>query len=436
MILGAANHGKDLQERVAQEYAKPEFHSKYNLDIGIPGAQGGDWGRERMVVAQEYYSNKDYDKNLGLTWTLNVRALETQSKFAETLFPTITVDTNDVGITVRTKVTTVSRGIMQALLSKDVVEDHRRPLHNALTDHTVLQDEAINIVPYVMETGENQEYFVSEELVPNETVRLGRVPPYPTNYLSFANDTLNLFQLSAHPGIVQEGYDETDEIAPGCALGSLLISVRKPTEEAKAGKFIKLHVRDMQFATFQRPAEGDGRELVLQFRRTAFSLNAKTTDWTGAAIPALQALGQNSYTLRYVITITMSLFTSGQFGGKVDISGHKLEIEGLYDATGNKVDTKSGTGKVILDGLKLELMGWRFDGTRTNENRRTQGLLLDPIWEQENYKLQYGSPILTKSPVGVEYDDTERLDDLISAVNIRNEQLAITQTLSYTEAVR
>ncbi|MCU6405856.1 hypothetical protein KW817_23100, partial [Enterobacter quasiroggenkampii] len=45
-------------------------------------------------------------------------------------------------------------------------------------------------------------------------------------------------------------------------------------------------------------------------------------------------------------------------------------------------------------------------------------------------------PILTKSPVGVEYDDTERLDDLISAVNIRNEQLAITQTLSYTEAVR
>ncbi|ELW5301099.1 hypothetical protein SH780_000095 [Shigella flexneri] len=438
MILGAAGHGMDLQEKVAQEYAKPEFHSRFNLDVAIPGSQAGngDWGKERMVVAQEYYTNKDYDKNLGLTWTLNVRALETQSRFAETLFPTITVDTNDVGITVRTKVTTVSRGVMHALLTKDVVEDHRRNLHEALTDHTVLQDEAINIVPYVMETGENAEYFVSEDLVPNESVRLGRVPPYPTNYLSFAKDTLNLFQLSAHPGIVQEGYDETDEIAPGCALGSLLISVRKPTEEAKAGKFIKLHVRDMQFATFQRPAEGDGRELVLQFRRTAFSLNAKTTDWTGAAIPALQALGQNSYTLRYVITINMSLFTTGQFGGKVDIAGHKLEIEGLYDATGNKVDTKSGTGKVILDGLKLELMGWRFDGTRTNENRRTQGLLLDPIWEQENYKLQYGSPILTKSPVGVEYDDTERLDDLISAVNIRNEQLAITQTLSYTEAVR
>ncbi|MUY37147.1 hypothetical protein GLN57_26110, partial [Shigella flexneri 2a] len=141
---GAAGHGMDLQEKVAQEYAKPEFHSRFNLDVAIPGSQAGngDWGKERMVVAQDYYTNKDYDKNLGLTWTLNVRALETQSRFAETLFPTITVDTNDVGITVRTKVTTVSRGVMNALLSKDVVEDHRRPLHNALTDHTVLQDEA------------------------------------------------------------------------------------------------------------------------------------------------------------------------------------------------------------------------------------------------------------------------------------------------------
>ncbi|MIP73582.1 hypothetical protein ZQ72_26710, partial [Salmonella enterica subsp. enterica] len=159
-------------------------------------------------------------------------------------------------------------------------------------------------------------------------------------------------------------------------------------------------------------------------------------DWKGAEIPALAALAQNDYTIRYSMNISMSLFTNGQFSGRVDVTAPSLEIEGLYDATGTAVDIESGTGKVIIDNLKLELLGWRFDGTRTNENRRTQGLLLDPIWEQENYKLQYGSPIMTKSPVGVEYDDTERLDDLVSAVNIRNEMLAITQTLSYTEAVK
>ncbi|ANZ48104.1 major head protein [Erwinia phage vB_EamM_Asesino] len=435
MILGAAGHGMDLVQAVAQESANPKY-DKF-MPIAIPGAAtlAADYGKDPLV-AREYYTNKDYDRNLGLTWTLNVRALETQSKFAETLFPTITVETNDVGITVRTKVTTVTRGILNALLTKDVVEDHRQPLHNALSNHKVLQDDAIRIVPYVMETGDNAEYFISSDVVPNETVQLGRVPPYPTNYLTFEKDRLNLFQLAAHPGIVQEGYDETDEIAPGASLGSLLISVRKPSEDVKDGALIKLNVRDMQFATFQRPPEGDGRELTLQFRRTAFSLNAKSLDWKGDDIPALAALAQNQYTLKYSMNISMSLFTNGQYSGRVDVTGKNLIVEGLFDATGNAVDTKSGTGKVIMDGLKLELLGWRFDGTRTNENRRTQGLLLDPIWEQENYKLQYGSPIMTKSPVGVEYDDTERLDDLVSAVNIRNEMLAITQTLSYTEAVK
>ncbi|AWN08919.1 major capsid protein [Salmonella phage SPAsTU] len=435
MILGAAGHEEEFMSRVATESNNPKYDSFMPIAISGAATLAADYGKTPLV-ATEYYTNKDLDKNLGLTWTLNVRALETQSKFAETLFPTITVDTNDVGITVRTKVTTVTRGILNALLTKDVVTDNRQPLHNALSNHKVLQDDAIRIVPYVMETGENSKYFIGEDIIENEMVQLGRVPSYPTNYLTFAEERLNLFQLSAHPGIVQEGYDETDEIAPGAALGSLLISVRKPTEDAKDGALIKLNVRDMQFATFQRPPEGDGRELVLQFRRTVFSLNSKSLDWKGAAIPALAALAQNDYTVRYTMNISMSLFTNGQNSGRVDISGARLDIEGIYDAAGSSVDITTGTGKVIIDNLKIELLGWRFDGTRTNENRRTQGLLLDPIWEQENYKLQYGSPIMTKSPVGVEYDDTERLDDLVSAVNIRNEMLAITQTLSYTEAVK
>ncbi|MCT7476042.1 hypothetical protein N5V81_13745 [Escherichia coli] len=141
-----------------------------------------------------------------------------------------------------------------------------------------------------------------------------------------------------------------------------------------------------------------------------FSLNAKSLDWKGAEIPALAALAQNDYTIRYSMNISMSLFTNGQFSGRVDVTAPSLEIEGLYDATGTAVDIESGTGKVTTDNLKLELLGWRFDGTRTNENREPRALA-HPIWEQENYKLQYGSPIMTKSPVGVEYDDTERLDD-------------------------
>lgn len=435
IILAAQGNEDEFLAKPARESSAKEWAGA--METAIPGAHAlnADYGKTPLV-ATEYYTNKDLDKNLGLTWTLNVRALETQSAFAEKLFPTITVETNDVGITVRTKITTVTRGILNALLSKDSVLDDRKPLHNALTDHTVLQDDAIRIVPYVMETGENSEFFISENVIENETVRLGRVPSYPTNYLDIKKEKGNLFRLSAHPGIVAEGYDETDEIAPGAALGGLLISVRKPGDAVEDGSMIKLATRDMQFATFQRPPEGEGRELVLQFRRTQFALNGKSLDWKGKDIPALAALQQNKYTLRYVISISMSLFTNGQRSGQYDISGARLDVEALVDAAGNEVSMESGVGKTIRDNLKLELLGWKFDGTRTNENRRSQGLLLDPVWEQENYKLQYGSPMMTKQPVGQEYDDAERLDDLVSAVNIRNEMLAITQTLSYTDAVK
>lgn len=435
MIMSAAGNTNEFMTKVATESTNAKYDNY--LTAGIPGSAsaGSDYGRNPFV-GTEYYTSKDLDKNLGLTWTLNVRALETQSRFAETLFPTITVENNDVGITVRTKITTVTRGILNALLAKDSVIDDRQPLHNALSNHKVLQDDAIRIVPYVMEDGGNEEFFVPETVIENETVRLGRVPAYPTNYLTFDKASLNLFRLAAHPGIVQEGYDETDEIAPGAALGSLLLSVRSASQTVTEGAKLKLNTRDMQFATFQRPAEGDGRELILTFRHTLFSMNGDTVDWKNAEIPALAALKSNDYTLRYVINITMSLFTNGQRSGQVEVTGKTLRVDSVIDGLGTTLPIDTGSVKTILDNIKIDLLGWRFDGTRTNENRRSQGLLLDPIWEQENYKLQYGSPILTKSPVGVEYDDAERLDDLVSAVNIRNEMLAITQTINYSEAIR
>ncbi|ANZ50264.1 putative major capsid protein [Erwinia phage vB_EamM_Phobos] len=432
MILAAAHNPLGFVTQVAQESTKDEY-SNY-LSAGFAGATDVDYGKN--FVGQEYYSDKDLDKNLGLSWTLNVRSLETQSRFAETLYPTITVDSNDVGITIRTKITTVTRGVMNALLAKDSVLDNRRPLHDALTDHRVLQDDAIRIVPYIMEDGKNSEFFVDPAIIENTTVQLGRVPVYPTNYLNFEQPSLNLFRLAAHPGIVTEGYDETDEIAPGAALGEILLSVRKKAESLADGALFKINTRDMQYSTFQRPAEGGGRELLLNFRATVFTINGASKDWKGNEMPALDALKANDYSLRFVISVNMSMHTTGDRSGFVEITGKSLRVDSVVTKDGTKLPIDSGSVKTMLENITLELYGWRFDGTRTNENRRTQGLMLDPIWEMENYKLQYGSPILTKSPIGQEYDDAERLDDLISAVNIRNESLAVSQTLNYTEQLR
>ena len=435
-ILAASKDPAGFHNRVAQESSKPEF-ANY-MAVANDASLSLDYGRDpwHTKVGQEYYTDKDLDKNLGLSWALNVRALETQSKFAETLYPTITVETNDVGITIRTKVTTVTRGLLNALLEKDSVEDDRQPLHWALSNHKVLEDDAIRILPYAMEDGKNSKWFIDKDVLAPEPARLGRVPEYPTNYLNFTEKKFNVFKLAAHPGIVAAGYDETDEVAPGASLGKLLLSVRDATKTVKEGQLVMINTRDMQFAAFQRPAEGDGRELILNFRHIIHAMNGKTLDIKGDELTAMAPFKQQELTIRYSMSMTASLFVSGQRNGELLITGHNLDIDSVVDGDGIEQPIDSGSVKTLLENIKIEMYGWKLDATRTNENRRSQGLMLDPIWEQENYKLQYGSPIMTKQPINTEYNDTERLDDLVSAVNIRNELLAVGQTLAYTEQIK
>lgn len=391
---------------------------------------GADYGSE-SIVGTEYYSDKDLDKNLGVSFALNVNVLETQSEFAETLYPSITVDPTDAGISIRTKITTVYRGIRHALLAKDSVAADRRNLLDGLTDPDILSDQNIDLIPYRMETdeAENAAEFVDKTVVAPTMETVGNVT-YPTSFLAFKRGERRLLGLAAHPGIAAEGYDESDEIAPGAGLASILVSVRAKAQTADQGSLVVLNVLNMQYATYQRPAEGDGRDLILTFHSNRFHLDGSTKDREGAAIDAVEAFGTQGLYIKYSISFTFRLNTVSalEHGDVATVS-----IAGLYDASGKQVDHTTGSYKTLMDGLTIEALGYKYKMTRTNENRRSQGTLLDPIWQQENHKMRLGSPFTTKSPIGIEIDDSSRLDDLTTAIHVRNEALAVTQTLNYTE---
>ena len=425
-IVGAAGKEHEYCQLVGRESTAPDA-----LEPGTVGSYGFDYGSESMV-GTEYYTEKDLDKNLGLSYAMNVRALETQSDFAETLYPTITVDAGDAGVTIRTKITTIYKGMRHALYKKDSVAAERRNLVDALTDHTVLEDDAIALVPYFLEGDEgNTAEFVSKDIIEPTDVQLGRVAAYPTSYLKFGSEDRNLFSLAAHPGIAAEGYDETDEIAAGATLSKVLVSIRKKGEAVEAGQLMELNVQNMQYAAFQRPAEGGGRELVLNFRQNKFGLSGASRDRNGDTIAALAALEQQQYRLQYTMRIRGEITVND---GMESIDQPQVKVTKLINSQGQSESFEKGTGKSIVDNIVIEPLGFKYAMTRTNENRRTQGALLESIWETENFKLRLGSPLTTKSPIGAEgIDDAERLDDLISAVNIRNESLAVTQTLNYTE---
>lgn len=428
ILMGASANAEGYITQIAQENFTGES-AKWH-EPGYSSRFGADYGKAPMV-GQEYFSKQDLDNNLGLSVAMNVRSLETQSRFSERLFPTIVVDASDSGITIRTKLLTAFKGAIHALRDKDTVEAKRRNLLDGLTDPTLLDDDAIKVVPYKLENGENEQHFVDDALIQPEVREIGKVK-YPTQFLKFGGGRRSLLGLSAHPGIAAEGFTETDEIAPGAAVDEILVSIYKKGETADKGSLIKLNVLNMAHATFQRPAEGDGRDLILNFRNNKFALNGDTLDHAGHPIPALEGIKQGKYKVNFELRFTHDLNTQG-----FEVSGPcQLHEVSLFAANGTPVDTASGAGKTVVDGFVIEALGYSYDMTRTNENRRTQSILLDAIWKQENFKLRHGSPVTSKSPINETVEDAERLDDLTTAVNIRNESMAISQTLGYSDQIK
>lgn len=434
-VIGIGTDPDGYNRFVAGESSRPL--SEGQMEIGTPGSYGGfDMGKSPLV-AHEYFRRHNVETDLGLTWAINVSAVETQSAMTEALYPTITLNPSDTRIIIRTKKSTVTRGILLSLLEKDSVEDDRRDLLDAYTDASVLDDDGIKLVPYRMEDDTNAKYFIKKGLVEDTEVRLGRVPPYPTNYLSFEERQFNLFSLSAHPGITQQGYDETDEIGPGTTMGKLLISIRKKNQSVEEGQLVSLNTVNVRTAGFLTPPEGKGKELILNLRNARFSINSKTRDILNRELEVAKDLDNADLALRYELSVNANLHTAGKQAGQLNILGKTLDIIDLRSTVdGSVVGHDTGAGKTIVDNIIIEMVGFKIEATRTNDNRRTQGVQIDPVWETEAFMVRYGTPFLSKGPIGDTDDDAERLDELMTAINVRNDILALTQTLNYTEQVR
>lgn len=431
MAMGADTYVRTVAQEALRQPRADEFESSYRGNFG-----NTDSGK-MPLVAQEYFRRNGMETDLGLTWAINVQAVETQSAAAEAIYPTITLNPTDTTITVRTKKTTTTRGILNALLEKDSVKDQRRNLLDAYTDHTVLEDDGIKLVPYRMEDDANATYFIEKGLVDDEMVTLGRCPSYPTNWLNADVSEMNLFQLSAHPGVVQQGFDETDEIGPGTSMGSILVSIRKKGQTVKQGQLVRLNTLNMRTASFLVPPEGEGKEIVMNMRDTLFTLNVNTRDIKGEPIEAAKELDNASLSMRYEIDMNMSLYVQGERSGQLVIRGKSLKIKDFRSTEDGSVRPHdTGSVKAVKENIEISIVGFKIAATRTNDNRRTQGIQIDPVWETEKYMVRYGTPFLSKGPIGETDDDAERLDELMTAVNVRNDIIAVTQTLNYTEQVK
>ena len=397
----------------------------------LTGGRHGSQDSDALALGLEYFNETTLDKHMAASLVFNVQAAR-QGEFAETFFPTLTIDPTECGLLIEIQKTMIHRGVRHALHDKDSQGYQRRNILDAATDYTVLEDRSIDFVPYMNEDGTRDDLFIPASMKAPENVVLGNYS-VRTNPLLITGTKKNLMRLSAHPGLVTSGVlDESDEFDGRFALNEMYFLVKKTGEADSAGKLVKFKTVNLARASFNKTQEGDGRELSLEFRGASFALTADTVDAVaGAHVPALADLAAGGYKLQFTVTAHANVNIQT---GIEDFMASAIEVTGLVNADNAKVDPTAGAGKALVDAISIKPFAYNYKATRSNSNRRSKGLLVDSITERERYKITLGSPITSRKPIG-RTDNSQALNDLITAARMRNDNLAITKLLNYSETL-
>ena len=397
----------------------------------LTGGRHGSQDADALAIGLEYFNETSLDKHMAASLVFNVQAAR-QGELAEAFFPTLTIDPSECGLLIEIQKTMIHRGVRHALHDKDSQGYQRRNILDAATDYTVLEDRSIDFVPYMNEDGSRDGEFVPAALKAPESVVLGNYS-VRTNPLLITGSKKNLMRLSAHPGLVTSGVlDESDEFDGRFALNEIYFLVKKPGEADSAGKLVKFKTVNLARASFNKTQEGDGRELSLEFRDATFALTADTVDAVaGAAVPALADLAAAGYKLQFTVTAHANVNIQT---GVESFMASAVDVTALVNADNAKVDPTAGAGKALVDGIEIKPFAYNYKATRSNSNRRSKGLLVDSVTERERYKITLGSPITSRKPIG-RTDNSQALNDLITAARMRNDNLAITKLLNYSETL-
>lgn len=393
----------------------------------VLGGRHGAYDTDMQGLSLEYFNDDSVLRsNMAASLVFNVQAAR-QDEFGESFFPTIVADPTEAGLLIEIKKTVVHRAVRHALKAEDSRPFNRRNILDAATDHTVLEDDAIALVPYFKEDGSVDADFMPAAL--KEPV-LRTVGDYTvrTNPLRFTGQRRNLLAMSAHPGLVGSGFlDESDDIAGRVVLKNIYLEVNKKGDVNK--QVVQFSTANLPRSSFNPAQEGDMVEVELAFRNAVFALEGSKQDIAGADVAAFEELKAMGYVLKFTTTIRISLNLQT---GEEEAMLPSTVITGLFDADGNGISITEGKGKAVVDAIEFKVTDYDYDIYRSNANRRTKGLLVDTVGSFERFKILLGTPVTSRKPIGRQ-DNQEALSSLITAARMRNSNQAVTKLLNYSE---
>lgn len=427
-----------------------EYHSRAtNLTVSNEGADSvvapeanGVWGSLSFsdVVSVESFDDQPLDKHVPYSIAFNVQASR-QDEFGEAFYPTTVITPDQAGLDLVIDRTLVM-GEQRHNSSGKVAGWNRRSILDGIQDVTLLDNNAVKLVPAVAEDDSNADAFVADALVAPREVSVNKVA-VTTAPLKMGKE-VDLLGISEHPGLIGAGLmDSTDSIDARIGLANLYLNVTGEESDGSGGtntvnEVYRFPVSRMPRADFVKSVEGDHREMNLVFNTRDLPLDGSSKTVAGAASSLLQVLADENLRVRLKVSVngTANLETAalGLHTTPVEIAGVYQYDAGADSWTELPLDGTLAT-QVKNAITSMEVVGYDLNATRSNQNLRTRGLLLNVNRRTERYTIPMGSPISVPAPIGSDRSASD-LTALVTAARIRTSNNAVTSLLNYAETLK
>lgn len=407
------------------------------MDAAMGAYDGYDY-RGTASASLEAFDDRELIANLPFSVVFNVQAAR-QNEFGESFYPTVVVTPDQAAIDVSVRRTMVFNEVRHEITGKPL-EFYRRNLIEGVIDHTLLTENSTDAVPvWVPANAANNAKFLTDVAVTNKTVGKDSVPTRPLK----PGIQIDLLGLSQNPSVQATGQlDNTDTLDQRLGLGKVYLRVESLDPVTPADphviSYIPFDTKDLPRALFHKSTEGYDREMMLNFVSDSLPLHGATKDVADAAAPALAYFATPTYEnhiLRLAVTVT------GQANletGNVNVNPVPVSIASIVQR--NPVDnsvteiTGGAFDTLAAQIVGITLVGYDLVATRSNLNRRTRGLQVTTVEQNERFTIPLGAPITCPNPVTNTRTSTDMAAP-ITAARIRNDNNAVTKLLRYADAL-
>lgn len=355
---------------------------------------GGSSAPRQLIPGIEAYDNRQLRDTQMNTILFNGKH-GAQSTFTEAFFPTVVVPNDKASYAISINITTVFDEVRHGVTG-EVVDMKRRNVIHGVIDPTVFTDDHTRIVP-IFRQGVNESKFVDTALLdPEDTLYLQE--EVKTSALAMGQE-IGLIGLSQSDALLEHGIlDHHDAMDTAIWLKNIYIAVGAAGSE----EVFKIFVQGLPFSNFVPPAQGQHRDMTLNFTGSNVRLMGDRaggkllTDVKGNETVALAGLGVDNYSVRLKLNISGNANVER---GSVQVNGPSIGIDRVLDKNGLRVDLADPAVKPFVDALLAgKVIGYDLDCFRTNSGRRQRGLLVNNEFYTQVYPVQLKSPITVARP--------------------------------------